>query len=362
MKIGIVTMWDTSDNYGQILQCYALQHYLRQQGHDAFLIKSISDTIEQKSFSKKLLKIPSKLFSYRYWSLLVFRYKLKKFTKKYGNINRGFDLFRSKYIVATDKIYNIDMLETAPPICDAYITGSDQVWGSVSKINFLTFVHNKPKYSYAASFGSNPFTKTDCLKIKKMLSSFTAITVREEKGVNKCKQMGINAQRIIDPTGLLTQEDYLSIAEIPKEKNYILIYLLGNFTNVNISEIYQYASIKNLKVKYIASQARNDQYEKIFPSPTEWLGLIANAKYILTNSYHCCMFSIYFEKKFIFFKLTGIFKGMNSRLETLIKQYDIPQVHDLEMLENIQFNYSHISNKVNKDRIEGRELLKFWFL
>lgn len=361
MKIGIITMWDTADNYGQILQCYALQHYLRQKGHDAFLIKTVSDVCNHKPLKKRIVSLFRKIFNIRFWSLLVFRYKLTVFDKKYGTVDRGFEKFRSGFIVSTDQVYDINMLEENPPLCDAYITGSDQVWGAVSKVNFLTFVKKRLKYSYAASFGSNPFTREGCLQMREMLSSFDAITVREEKGVSKCKEWNIEASRVVDPTGLLTKEDYLKIAKEPSGNGYVLIYLLGNYTDVNVGKVYRFARCKGLEVKYIASQGRNDNYEKIFPSPTEWLGLIANAKYVFTNSYHCCMFCVYFERKFMFFKLKGIFKGMNDRFETLMKQYSIPHVKEIENIENIIFDYMLISEKVNEDRDKGKQILNIWF-
>lgn len=361
MKIGILTIWHSNDNYGQILQCYALQKYLRNCGHDAFLIKAVNDTEIQPSKKKRIIGIIRKMFTYRYWSLLVFRYKLRKFNKQYGYIDRRFEKFRNKYIHSTDAIYDINKLNNIPEQCDAYITGSDQVWGSVSKVFFLTFIKTKPKYSYAASFGSNPFTPTGCKMMKKYLSTFKEVTVREEKGVQKCKELGIEAKRIIDPTGLLTKDDYLTIAEKPHDNDYILIYLLGNYTNINIHTIYNYAQKKNYKVKYIASQARNDKYEKIFPSPTEWLGLIANAKFVLTNSYHCCMFSIYFQKKFIAYELIDIFKNMNDRLDTLFEQYNIPRIKDIKEIENCQFDYDKINLLINKDRDKAQQILNSWF-
>ena len=361
MKIGILTIWHSNDNYGQILQCYALQRYLRNCGHDAFLIKTHNDTEVQYSKKKRIIGIMRKIFTYRYWSLLFFRYKLMKFNKKYGNINRRFEEFRNKYIESTDIIYDIDTLKNTNELCDAYITGSDQVWGSVSRVFFLTFVKGKPKYSYAASFGSNPFTDVGRKLMKEYLSSFSKVTVREENGIKRCKELNINAERVIDPTGLLTNEDYLKITKKPNDNDYILIYLLGNYTNINIDKIYSYAENRNYKIKYIASQARNDKYEKIFPSPEEWLGLIANAKYILTNSYHCCMFSIYFQKKFIAYELIDIFKNMNDRLDTLFKQYNIPRIKRIEDIENCHFDYDKINKLLNIDRENGKNILKSWF-
>lgn len=361
MKIGIVTLWDSNDNYGQILQCYALQYYLYLQGHEAELIKVINDTDNKKKLVSRILRLPFKFVSFRFWSLLVFRVKSKKFAKIYGNVDRGFERFRRKYIHTTDKVYDLSQLKSEKLLYDAYITGSDQVWGSLSKVFFLDFVESSPKYSYAASFGSNPFSKEGRQFMKRMLESFNCITVREQFGVKQCATMGFLATRVIDPTGLLSKDDYLEIAHLPKEKGYVLIYLLGNFTDVNIKSIYQFAKERNIEVKYVASQARNDCYDKIFPSPSEWLGLIANAEYVFTNSYHCCMFSMYFEKKFKFFKLNGIFRKMNTRMETLLTEYSIPWIDNIDDIDEISFDYQKINQKFLADKDKAVNILKTWF-
>lgn len=94
----------------------------------------------------------------------------------------------------------------------------------MSKVYFLTFVHDKPKYSYAASFGSNPFTIDGRKKMAEMLFSFSAVTVREEKGLIYCKEMGIDARRVIDPTGLLTKRIIL-ILQIYQRKKIIYYFI-----------------------------------------------------------------------------------------------------------------------------------------
>lgn len=354
-------MWDSQDNYGQILQCYALQKYLIKHGQDAYLIKALPDTLAQSDAMKRILELPRKVITSRFWSLLYFRYKLRVFNKRYGIVNRNFDKFRNEFIKSTVDVYDINSLKANPPLADMYIVGSDQVWGAPSELYFLRFVRTGiPKYSYAASFGSNPFSVDVCAKIKLFLQEFTEVTVREQSGVEKCNLLGVYAKRVIDPTGLLSVSDYLSIAEFTKTEDYILLYLLGNFTKVDIDKIFTFAKTNNLAVKYVASQGRNDKYEKIFPSPTEWLGLIANAKYIITNSYHCCMFSMYFEKKFMALPLTGIFKKMNVRIETLFEIYHIPKVKSLDRLVTTFFDYSSISTYLNMDRKYAEETLYKW--
>lgn len=360
-KIGIITLWDSQDNYGQVLQCYALQRYLIKNHQEAYLIKTVSDTLAPQSPFRRLLNLPKKVLTYRFWSLLYFRYKLRVFDKRFGIVNRHFDDFRDKFINSTKAVYDISALRNNPPDADIYITGSDQVWGGPSELYFLNFTpKGKRKYSYAASFGSNPFTKDGCSKMENYLSDFSEVTVREESGVAKCKLLGIDATRIIDPTGLLTASDYMSIAECESSENYILLYLLGNFTDVDIDEVFNFAKAKKMSVKYIASQGRNDKYDKIFPSPTEWIGLIANAKYIITNSYHCCMFSIYFEKKFMALPLTGIFKKMNVRMDTLFGTYHIPRVKSLDELLSSVFDYSSITQCLEEDRHKAMKIIDKW--
>lgn len=360
-KIAIVTMWDTQDNYGQVLQCYALQRFFIDQGCDSFLIKTKSDTQAPASLSKRLQSLPAKVLSLDFWDLLYFRYKQKKFFKCHGYINRRFDEFRSLYIKSTSKIYDINELIKECPEADIYITGSDQVWGALSDLYFLNFApKGKKRFSYAASFGKNSFSKSDLKRMSQYLKTFNMVTVRESIGVDKCKLMGIIAKRIIDPTGLLTYKDYINMARLPDEKGYILLYLLGNYTDVHIGSIFKFAERMQLMIKYVASQGRNDHFPKIFPSPTEWLGLIANAGYVITNSYHCCLFSVYFKKPFWALRLTRIFKNMNSRIDTLYSIYKLPQVESLTELVTTSFNYNVISRLLEQDRNEAVEILKTW--
>lgn len=360
-RIAVVTLWDSHDNYGQILQCYALQKHLLKEGCDAILLKTKSDTLASSSLKHKFLKLHEKIFSVRFWELLRFRYKLKRFSSKYSFINRHFDEFRESFIKCSDKIYDIDELNEHCPSADIFITGSDQVWSTPSELYFLNFVpEGKRKYSYAASFGCNSFSTENCMKMSMYLKTFDEVTVREYSAVEKCRQFGILSKRVIDPTGLLTRQDYTDLAEIPSESGYILLYLLGNYTDINIRNIFKYAKKNKIEVKYVASQGRNDKYPKIFPSPTEWLGLIANAKYVITNSYHCCMFSIYFQKKFIALKLTGIFKGMNTRIDTLFSQYKMPRLKTLHELETTDFNYKRIGSLVEQDRDKAMKIIEKW--
>ena len=95
MKIGIITYWWSKDNYGQLLQCYALQKYLQEHGHDAFLIKYNYEKSKKKNFLIKLLKAFYPVSIYRYIKRKINLSLLASNEKKH---DRKFNQFREKYI------------------------------------------------------------------------------------------------------------------------------------------------------------------------------------------------------------------------------------------------------------------------
>ena len=323
-----MTFWWSEDNYGQILQCYALQKYLNDLGNEAFLIKYRNTP---PPLFTKFYKIfnPVKLYGY-----IVYRIKRKKILEEQKNNNRGFADFRKRYISISDSFYqSFDELKKNPPEADAYIVGSDQVWnpnlssnqGSALRAYFLDFGNDKTKrISYAASFGQE-FLKKDIQKtIKPLLQKFSYVSVREVNGVDLCKKCGCNiAEWVPDPTMLLTADDYRKIYlenEIRKPNGrYLLLYMLDNECDFDIEKVYDFAQRKNIKVVYVTGNSVYDSREKFFATIPEWLYLLDNAEYIVTNSFHCGAFSTIFHKQFGIVALSGKYAGMNSRFDSLFE-------------------------------------------
>jgi hypothetical protein len=162
MRIGILTYWRTRDNYGTVLQRYALQKYLRNAGHDAYLIRYTIGGDLTKLYWKK--KIKTFLLSFKLGKFLL--YQKNKKTDQWINYNqRNFEKFQDKYLNQSKKTYHFyDELVKEPPEADAYIAGSDQIWNfsdysldeAKAKLHafFLDFgSSNIKRISYAASFG-----------------------------------------------------------------------------------------------------------------------------------------------------------------------------------------------------------------
>ncbi|WP_443738791.1 polysaccharide pyruvyl transferase family protein [Treponema sp.] len=334
MKIGIITFWGTKDNYGQVLQCYALQQYLISQGHEPFLIRyNRENDVLPDTLLNNILKVinPKRVYSF-------FQNKQKKhiINKEASENNRQFETFYKNNIICSSEIYNsYDELKKNPPKADCYVTGSDQVWNFFGlplhrcinqlHVAFLDFGDTKiRKEAFSVSWGVTSLKKNFVDEIKPLIQKFDKITVREESGLSLCNLCGVkNAEWTKDPTMFLSADVYRNLYKkygVQKKNNpYIFFYYLDNGGKFNKKSVFDFAKKNNLEVVYVSANMNIDDYKKEYPTIPEWLCLIDNAEYVITNSFHGTVFSILFNKKFSFIKLTGKSSGMNTRFESLLK-------------------------------------------
>lgn len=360
MKIGIMTFWWSQDNYGQILQCYALQKYLRDAGHDAYLIRYKNE--EWSPYWKRMLKALNPVLLFRFIKRKI---NYRKVMKEQKSNNRCFDDFRKKYIKQSEVFYNsYKQLKENPPEADTYIVGSDQVWNFTlfpqSKKNINTSIHTymldfgkttTKKMSYAASWGMKTLSQNLIDEISPLLQKFSYVSVREENGITLCKKCGYeNAEFVCDPTLLLSADVYRNLYMKKKfrkiEKKYIMLYMLNNECDFDIQRVYDYAREKKLDVVYVTGNGVIDSREKFFATIPEWIYLIDNAEYVITNSFHCCVFSSIFNKKFGVAKLKGKAEGMNTRFESLFSLLGIESRYVDMSFSNLEKEYT--VNKINK--------------
>jgi hypothetical protein len=320
MRIGVITFWNSQDNYGQLLQCFAMQRYLRSLGHEPFLIRySPSAPSVQASF--KLSGIFRYITNIKTYVKL---YLLQRQSRKYNQLDqsalRDFNGFRSQYIKMSEQVYNeLDLTEN-PPQAEAYICGSDQIWGS-DEIMHLSFAPDKAlKIAYAPSFGGiTSFSPEMQAMLKRTLARFDFIGMREQSGVNTCKEFGYkDAVKVVDPTLLLSKADYTEVAKKPQSNNYAFVYLLGNPICCSTDEIFNFINRKQMDYVYVASQGRVDRYQKTYATINEWIGYVSQAKVVITNSFHCVVFSLIFNKPFICIPLSDTYQRMNGRIEELL--------------------------------------------
>lgn len=242
MKIGIITFWQSDDNYGQVLQCWALQQQLKRMGHDPFLIRysPLKQIVLHKwrKFWKIILIYP------------IFR-KLKRLQEARNasaiaqkNVQRKFNEFRKRQIVVSDRAYHgLTDIQENPPTADCYICGSDQVWSMLldnreNQAFYLNFGKKDIKrIAYAASFGRDAYPMELNDQLHDILVKFDAISVREKTGIDICKKVDMQAIDVLDPTLLLSIKEYVQIIEKPSiDEKYFYTYSLNVASESKVSK------------------------------------------------------------------------------------------------------------------------------
>lgn len=363
MKIGIITFWTTKDNYGQILQSFALQQYLRNHGHDPFLIR-YQDTPREGAFFKwsRIFKYVLQLPKYAKW-FIGERLKSRnanKYAKSVVNIDRHFNDFMDANIRYTDTVFTKESIIQNPPIADAYICGSDQIWAG-DWAYYLDFAPDeKPKIAYAPSLGGfTGFTPEYEKRMSELLARFSFIGMREQTGVEVCHRLGrTDAIKVVDPTLLLSREDYDKV-RIPTEHDrpYLLAYILGNPMSCKIDEIFTFAKEQNLNIKYVTS-GHADDLEHIYPQVGEWIDLIANAEMVVTNSFHGTVFSLIYNTPFITIPLNQGFERMNTRVIELLKASALEcRLYNGNLQSNTEVSFTQFNKYKSQQELMSREIL-----
>lgn len=361
MKIGIMTLWNTEHNYGAILQCYALQEYLRKKGHDPFLIK-YKDTPSHFFDCRHIT--PQKIL--RYIKRLMNRKRLLAIQDE----PRFFQEFRDQYLGQTQREYiGYEELKENAPDADMYIVGSDQVWnfyniplricrGRIHSF-FLDFGKREAyRLAYAASWDEKYVTSEQIEEIKGLIHNFHYVSVREKSGLELCHKCGLkDAEWAVDPTLLLSDMDYRNLYRDEKnrirkiEGKYLMIYrVMVRKQNMNINGIRRFAREKGLSVIYVSEDKTDDPYEKYYPTIAEWLYLMDNAEYVVTNSFHGTVFSLLFHKQYVTVPLTGYEEGINLRMKALWEMFHTPE----RFLKNGDFSLLDIPYQAKLHRPENR--------
>ena len=357
-KIGVITFSDTTDNYGQVLQYLAIHEYLKQRGHEPFLLryKSKKSPIIRRILSKIYHAVikPTKKTPVKKSELMELYDRWTEWSKRNNNLHpRHFEEFRSKFF-KLKTIVGFDDKQIQE--FDAYAIGSDQIWSYVGEWNFLGFVpDDKIKFTIAPSTGNKKFTSEQNQMASEMLHRFSFVTCREDSGIVFCKEAGYeNAVKILDPTFLIDKTSYEHYVqkELKVDGPYIFVYMLGAECVVNMDDISKFAHQHSLEVKYVASQGREDTYEKIWASVPDWISLIKGASYVITNSYHGMALSIIFQKQFLVIPVIGLTKFMNERVISLADHFSLNNRIYKDSLDQVlqPIDYSLINSVISANK------------
>lgn len=339
MKIGILTL-PFHLNYGGIIQGYALQKTLNKLGYDVTILKVVVPHKERKFrlhcpvFIKKCLLHCH--FNIRYIDEINKRtiyLRALKVTQK----------FIDTYMRVTP--FEVSEKKTCCNAYDSIIVGSDQVWRPVFATPiteyYLEFIENDSyikRIAYAASFGTAEweYTEPQTFRCAQLAQKFDLITVREDSGVYLCqKYLGVKAMHVLDPTMLLDKEDYISIVEqenIQPLGGNLCSYMLDD--NELKEDYVRQVALKLNLIPFSLTTTDKELYEegKRYPGVPVWLRGFMDAKCVITDSFHGCVFSIIFNKPFI---AIGNKERGQARFDSLLRMFHLQDrlvdISDLSM-------------------------------
>lgn len=360
ITIAIVTI-DDYINYGNRLQNYALTTLLKNEGYNVIngvRVYTKEDwIIRTNGILKKLIKrmLPFALVKNNVIRCMPKREGLLlKREEKFLDFVKGYTTLLEPIIENKNK----DAYNVLKKFKIKYaIAGSDQLWNPYYEARgyeFITFMPNKRRLSFAASFGVENIPEDAKNYFKKCLLDMQYLSVREEKASQIiCELTGREADITLDPTLLLEKEEWEKIVREPPidiENKYICTYFLGEIPDV----VKNFARDKGLALHCLNYEKEADLYTI---DPTEFLYMIKNAEYILTDSFHAVAFSIKFNKEFYVFKRKQ--KGVNnmfSRIETITKRFELEnRIQSREKInEQPQItHWKYINEELKREKIKS---------
>ena len=312
MRVAQLT-FNTYNNYGNVLQKYALQQTLKKFV-DFTEVLWFNGNGGTSNFWAENAEIPPNKSLQYYLREAVKMSRFKDFDERYIKTR-----------------FNIPYIEEIADEYDFFVVGSDQVWNPNLEqtnmpfsIKFLNFVPREKKIAYAASIGLKEIPAEFVKICAEGMSSFNHISVRESNAVDIVKKLtGRDAELVLDPVFMLTPDEWLKVSRRPAwlnekfERGYILTYF---FKDSPIDEIKSLSKKLNLPVINLFDENIFNHYTV---GPEEFVYLIANATLIFTHSFHATAFSILFKKAFMFHNKTQYINSVLERIISLLQMFKL---------------------------------------
>lgn len=376
-KIGICACYD-SRNYGSMLQAFATQVVIENLGYESeyivyrkkkdfiFILNQIPRLFNKNLMFDKLMFLKKKIS-------ISFQPDIKS---QEAIREKAFCRFKNNYYRHFSKeYYGYDALSEAAKQYDTIVVGSDQLWtpgGLATNFYNLMFVPDEVnKVSYATSFGVGKIPRHQHRKTKEYLSRINHLSVREIKGAEIVKSIAdLNAEVVADPTLLLKDNEWLEL--IPNrsitETGYIFCYFLGeNPKHRKIAnQLKEKTGLKIVTTPFLDSFVKEDLNfgdEKLFDvGPDDFVNLIRNAQYVLTDSFHGTVFSIIHQKKFITLnRFDNGEQSRNSRIDSLCELLGLEERrYKNDILGEIEapIDYKAVSDRLERLRIKSLDFLE----
>lgn len=371
-KIGVIT-YCYFYNYGTMLQAFATQLlFEKNQGVEAELIDyRFGNKTAPRKFD--ILKIRIKRIFVYLWEMKRV-YLTSKYAAQKSQRNKYFDEFASKYIHLSSKkyMYEYEIAKDVPKY-DLYITGSDQTFSPKVGFSSALFLNFSPedaiKAAYAPSIGVTTLTENQTAYLGRELQKYDLLSCRESLGSEILEKItGRKVETVLDPTLMIHSVEWMQYATKPNiGDKYILCYFLGD-RDYYRDYVAQLSKQTGLPVYYIPVSWKD--YKKCNNllwevGPSEFLGLIANAEYVCTDSFHGTIFSINFHREVrVFVKHIGdVNGGDNSRLFDILKRLGIESQLIIEYIKgtaipDLRIDYARVDKLLLIEREKSKKYVE----
>jgi hypothetical protein len=379
LKIGYVISYaEEHNNFGSMLQAYALLKKMQDLGHDVKIIRYIR---KRSLFDKVVLLYRMVQCKETKQKIILLKRKISVYKSKYfyNNIK-----IRSTYVNIFKELYlkphfcifrGYDDLKKSSILFDVVVVGSDQVWSPLSlytRFTNLLFVDDlTPKISYASSFGVSTIPKSQLLDTAYYLNRFNDISTREMSGKEIVETISNKkAEVVADPTLLMSSKEWIDFifdVKIEETQPYIFCYLLGGnkMHRAEILKFQQKTGLKIVTIRHMDEYLKVDEtfgdYAPYNVGPKEFIKYIQNAEYVFTDSFHCTAFSLQFNRKFMTFYRynSNEIHSRNTRITSLLcivgLENRIYSRNIFEVMDHI--DYDVVNEKLNKFRLSSQEFL-----
>ncbi|MFQ7292672.1 MAG: polysaccharide pyruvyl transferase family protein [Monoglobales bacterium] len=329
-------------NYGNRLQDHAMQSIASKMGFNTESLYSIKNA--------KTVIVKTRI-----------RHLIKGFVRgSFGDLRRGllFDKFNRKYVTLKE-------CNNSNQNYDYYICGSDQIWNpefAGKDFYFATFAPKEKRIAYAASFGVDKIPEAELERYTKNLNEMKAISVREDAGAKIVYELtGRKVKTVLDPTMLLTSEEWRSIENKPKyikNDKFVLTYFLGKVSSQTRKYIEEECAKRGLKLINLEEMQHNEYWYATGPSEFVWL--IEHSEAMFTDSFHGAVFSVLMNTPFTVFEREDTLGSMTSRIDTLLSTLELEDRKYVKGKNTDCFNadYSRAYINLEKAREESLEYLK----
>lgn len=378
-KVGIVTLYHDNYNFGGLLQAYALPVALKR--YLEILAEQIDYVVsfQEQPKTKNTISLKNIIYQIGY----EFFTKLER--KSLQRRKQAFEQF-IRFIPHSKYSYEYDTISETLDVYTKFICGGDQIWNDCQQIDWyrnedstvftLQFVPERvKKISYAPSMAFLNLTNEYKKNFRKGLNRLDAISLRERRALPVLQELTDKSVTVtVDPVLLLKEDDWIKVMRYPQiGKKYILCYLLGD-SMTQRKAVKKFSSRTKCKIVTFPHILKNavrkcDMFfgdiHDYTSGPREFLGLIKNAEFVITDSFHACVFSMIFKTPFVVFERNKIGEkgNMNGRIYDFLEEYHLEkQLVTEEVLKNmnkipkVDFTYAHEHWK--KRREESLEYLE----